>query len=120
MPTMLPSRSTRAPPELPGEMAASVWIRSESALAALSSPPVSSGGKSRPTALTTPEGTVASKPAGRATSRAGRRARAAPAGAARSRGGKAPSHGAAPPRSHGRLEAGRAADGDGELADDGR
>jgi hypothetical protein len=42
MPMTSPSRSARAPPELPGEMAASVWIRSVRAEVAAGSPPVNS------------------------------------------------------------------------------
>ena len=64
MPMIPPSRSARAPPELPGEIAASVWIRSVKALRSAEPPPVSSGGNSRPTPLTTPEVTVDSKPDG--------------------------------------------------------
>ena len=52
MPTSRPSRSTRAPPLLPGLMAASVWISP-------SSPPTM-----RSTALTTPVVTVQPKPKG--------------------------------------------------------
>src|SRR5215208_4714181 len=64
MPMISPSRSPRAPPELPGEIAASVWIRSVRARLAAVPLPVSSGGNSRPTPLTTPEVTVDSKPDG--------------------------------------------------------
>src|SRR5215208_1374024 len=43
MPMISPSRSARAPPELPGEIAASVWMRSVRALLAAVPPLVSSG-----------------------------------------------------------------------------
>ena len=62
MPMISPSRSARAPPELPGEMGASVWSRSTSELSCR--PPVSSAGNSRPMALKTPEVTVDWKPEG--------------------------------------------------------
>src|SRR5829696_1482795 len=45
MPMISPSQSARAPPELPGEIAASVWIRSVRARLAAVPLPVSSGGE---------------------------------------------------------------------------
>ena len=68
MPMTRPSRSARAPPELPGEMAASVWIRSTRELSCL--PPVISAGTSRPVPLTMPDVTVDSKPEGLPTATA--------------------------------------------------
>jgi hypothetical protein len=57
MPRMRPAASTSAPPELPGLMAASVWMRSTSATPC-------AGVTVRPSALTMPEVTLPSSPNG--------------------------------------------------------
>ena len=62
MPTTLPFRSTSGPPELPGLMAASVWIASKTAWL-FWSPEVTG----RATLLTMPEVTVSDSPSGAPT-----------------------------------------------------
>ena len=55
MPTSSPSSPTSAPPELPGLMAASVWMKSSSLSRLM---------PERPSALTIPEVTVCCRPKG--------------------------------------------------------
>ena len=57
MPITSPCRSTRGPPELPGSISASVWMKSLRSGTSVSIP-----GMKRPLPLTIPKETVRSKP----------------------------------------------------------
>ena len=60
MPTIRPAESARAPPELPGFSAASVWMTSSITRPA----PPERVGSDRPSALTTPAVTEPARPSG--------------------------------------------------------